>query len=53
MENDIALVKLSGNGFDMSVPDVRTVCLPVGADDQYYTDGCFVSGWGATGIVLP
>ena len=46
VKNDIALVKLSGNGFDMSQPDIVTACLPTGAD--FSKSSCYVTGWGAT-----
>ena len=50
VENDIALIRVGGGGFDMSEnSDIITVCLPEGPfDDKFLQNECFVSGWGAT-----
>lgn len=47
MNNDIALVKLKGNGFSIT-PDVQPICLP-DSDTPYHSDmNCTISGFGST-----
>ncbi len=46
--NDIALLKLAGNGIDVGASDIELMCLPVGSDATYSQTECIVAGWGWT-----
>ena len=48
MTNDIALLKLSGNGINVGAADVELMCLPVGNDASFSQTECIIAGWGWT-----
>ena len=48
MTNDIALLKLSGNGINVGASDVELMCLPVGNDASFSQTECIIAGWGWT-----
>ncbi len=47
-KNDIALLKLAGNGINVAASDIELMCLPVGNDASYSQTECMVAGWGWT-----
>ncbi len=48
MTNDVALLKLAGNGFNVEASDIELMCLPVDSDANYDQKECYVAGWGWT-----
>lgn len=47
MNNDIALIKLKGQGFQLGGP-VRPICLPDAGTSYDFGKNCTISGWGST-----